>query len=461
MKKSSTHERGQALIIIAFAIIGLVAVTALTIDGGNAYSDRRHAQNAADTAVLAAAVSKVRHPGSMSTWKEAGRQRAEDNMYADSDYTDGTSSEKVNVEVYSCAEAASSCPTPYEGDSEYIQVIITSVVDTYFAPIVGIPTITNKVDAVARASEPVVEDWFDGAALVSLKPDCPSGGHDNKDPCKLGGSANSVVLTTGVFINSTCDEAFVQAGAASSLDTDLGVCVVGGSESTVGVDPPPTQNCGTQKPANYYQGPVPDPVCAKAGSIDKVGTKQYEAWPGYFNSTFPNVSPAGTLKLHKGIYCLRNGFSLNSNWFITTDLNNEFNPNSNSEQDPVNWHDSNEGAFFVVEKGPVTINGGSKMALHAITSLEDDFVEGWLGFLFYVKDGSNVTLSGSSGSNYVGTIYAPESHCVVQGAGGVLSMDTQIICYTNELTGNGNIQIQHNEFNGSQTLTSPGIHLTK
>lgn len=91
MKTTSTNERGQALVIIALAIIGLVAITALTIDGGNAYSDRRHAQNAADTAVLAAAQSKIRHPGSTSTWKEAGRQRAEDNQYLDSDYTIGTS----------------------------------------------------------------------------------------------------------------------------------------------------------------------------------------------------------------------------------------------------------------------------------------------------------------------------------------------------------------------------------
>jgi len=466
MKKTSTHERGQALIIIAFAIIGLVAVTALTIDGGNAYSDRRHAQNAADTAVLAAAVSKVRNPepADVGIWKEAGRQRAEDNLYVDSDYTNGTSSEKVNVEVYSCAEAASSCPTPYEGDAEYIQVIITSVVDTYFAPIVGVPTITNKVDAVARASEPENDDWYGGAAMVSLKRDCKSGGKaGNKYPFTLGGNAGGVVKLSGVFVNSSCDEAFVQNGSSSTLQTDpkAGVCVVGGSLYHGGIVPPPKDNCSTQKPPNYYQGPDPDPVCLKAGSIDKVGPKEYGAWPGYFNSNFPNVSPSGTLKLNKGVYCIRNGFSLNAGWYLTTDLDNEFDPNSKAEQDPAIWHDPNEGAFFVVDNGPVTINGGSKMALHAITSDEDKFPVGWLGFLFYVKDGSTVTISGSSGSNYVGTIYAPESDCIIQGAGGVLSLDTQIICYTNELTGNGNIKIQHTNANGSTAKTNPGVQLTK
>lgn len=465
MKTTSTNERGQALVIIALAIIGLVAITALTIDGGNAYSDRRHAQNAADTAVLAAAQSKIRHPGSTSTWKEAGRQRAEDNQYLDSDYTIGTSSAKVNVEVYSCTESGSSCPTPYSGDDEYIQVLITSVVDTYFAPIIGVTTITNKVDAVARASEPVPTQWFDGNALVSVKPDCPGAPPDNMDPFTLGGNANATVNITGVWVNSSCDEAFLQNGASSTLNTDTGVCVVGGSDSTTGVNPPPTENCSSQKPENYYQGLNPDPICQTKGTITKVDNgakKEWLASPGYYdNKDFPNASPAGTLRLQKGIYCIRDGFALNSNWFITTDLDNEFNPSLTTEQDPSNWHDANEGVMFVVEKGPVTINGSSKMAVHAITSDDGNFPQGWLGYLFYVKDGSKVTMSGSSGSNYVGTIYAPSSHCVVQGSGGVLSFDTQIICYTVELTGDGNINIQYNDANNANTITSPGIQLTK
>ena len=56
--KPKSQERGQALILIAFAAIGLFAFTALAIDGSRVFSDRRHAQNAADTAALAAALAK-------------------------------------------------------------------------------------------------------------------------------------------------------------------------------------------------------------------------------------------------------------------------------------------------------------------------------------------------------------------------------------------------------------------
>src|SRR5215813_3338735 len=56
--KNRSFERGQALILIALAAIGLFAITGLAIDGGARFSDRRHAQNAADTAALAAALEK-------------------------------------------------------------------------------------------------------------------------------------------------------------------------------------------------------------------------------------------------------------------------------------------------------------------------------------------------------------------------------------------------------------------
>ncbi len=58
--KTKLQEKGQALVIIALAAVSLFGFTALAIDGSRVFSDRRHAQNAADTAALAAALSKIR-----------------------------------------------------------------------------------------------------------------------------------------------------------------------------------------------------------------------------------------------------------------------------------------------------------------------------------------------------------------------------------------------------------------
>lgn len=59
MTHSSTHspsnERGQAIVLAALAMIGLLAFLALALDGGNTLTERRRAQNAADAGALAGA----------------------------------------------------------------------------------------------------------------------------------------------------------------------------------------------------------------------------------------------------------------------------------------------------------------------------------------------------------------------------------------------------------------------
>ena len=67
--KINSSEKGQALIIITFAAVGLFAFAALAIDGGMVFSDRRHSQNASDTAVLASALARAR---ATANWEQTG-----------------------------------------------------------------------------------------------------------------------------------------------------------------------------------------------------------------------------------------------------------------------------------------------------------------------------------------------------------------------------------------------------
>jgi Flp pilus assembly protein TadG len=152
IKKTRKHQSGQALILIVFAIIGLIGLTALTIDGGNAYSDRRHAQNASDTAALAAARAKIRQ----EDWKQAALDLAAFNGYVDSDHTDASSSTLVNVEVYQCDESGIECNVTLKaGDTlkDYLQVRITSTVQTYFGRVLGIQQMTNHVSSIVRVKD--------------------------------------------------------------------------------------------------------------------------------------------------------------------------------------------------------------------------------------------------------------------------------------------------------------------
>ena len=69
---TKASEKGQALVLITLAAIGLFAFAALAIDGSAVFSDRRHAQNAADTASLEAALTKVRG----GNWATEGLDRS-------------------------------------------------------------------------------------------------------------------------------------------------------------------------------------------------------------------------------------------------------------------------------------------------------------------------------------------------------------------------------------------------
>ena len=59
MKKARRSESGQVFVILVLVLLGLIGFTALAVDGGMVYSERRRAQNAADAGALAAALAKT------------------------------------------------------------------------------------------------------------------------------------------------------------------------------------------------------------------------------------------------------------------------------------------------------------------------------------------------------------------------------------------------------------------
>ncbi len=50
MNNTVKHESGQVLVLVVLGMVALIGVTALVVDGGNVFLDRREAQNAADSA---------------------------------------------------------------------------------------------------------------------------------------------------------------------------------------------------------------------------------------------------------------------------------------------------------------------------------------------------------------------------------------------------------------------------
>ncbi|HET9912910.1 MAG TPA: Tad domain-containing protein [Anaerolineales bacterium] len=455
-----TTQKGQALILIALAAVGLFGFAALALDGSAVFADRRHAQNAADTGAYAAALARIRGKPE-AEWKQAGLDRVGTNGYTDNG--------EIVVKVYSCLEWKTSPDNPTGADckalpagadpDEYVLVRVRSVVKMYFARVIGRQEVINYSDAIVRAAPANITEWFNGHALVSANPGCAAPGEFG--PFEVGGNGNTVVNNSGIFVNSSCPLAFVDNGNSNTVLTDpsAGVCVVGGVQPGVtGVNPAPAANCGDQIDINQFWMPDSDPsllapYCSTPGTITSSGG-DYIATPGYFNKTgnktFPDVSPARVLKLQKGIYCLYNGIGLTGNWTITSDLDGD-------------GHESSEGVFFYVPGGDVVFNGGSELRLYAMDSTSGGFPSQLLDYLFYIpaSNRADVKITGSNNSTFTGMILAPTSAIEIIGNGGALSLHTQIIGHNTRISGSGNIEITYDPNDVPPAIIPPRLSPTE
>lgn len=429
MRHKFSSERGQAIILIALAIVGLIGLTALAVDGGNIYAERRRAQNAADASALDAALAKVRG----QNFSAEGLASAASNYYVDNDPTAGSSSPAVNVEIYNPPISG-----PYAGDSQYVQAIITAKVKTYFGRVVGITEVTNKVEAVARAVPPAIVPPFSGSAIVGLSP----------DECKAvtyQGNAGATLTGGGIFVNSNCSgggnqAAFFNNSGAAALNTP-GICAVGSVQYAPGAINLTNGGSIQTGPANCppYDYPVtayvfPNAVCTGNAAIYTAGGKTRMS-PGTWHSNLgPPHGPDKTLYLDPGMYCV-DSFDLNAGETIYGD-----------------------NVIIVVNDGTVTWNGGANINLSAPTS--GDFK----GLLLYVpySNPSTVTIAGNFNSLFTGTILAPASECRLLGTSGSVGMlSSQIICYTVDIAGNSATNITYDANNLWHAPVPPKIELSQ
>jgi Flp pilus assembly protein TadG len=482
MKSNRSFERGQALILIVFGLAGLIAAAAVAVDGGNVYSDRRHAQNAADTAVMATGLKWIRDSSDWSAAQAEGFIRATDNGYDDNGTTN-------TVEIYRCTDAGANCnlqssepftdTSPYNGQwdpgepyvdrngngqydlvdpSQYLETRITSHVSMYLARVVGVGEVTNVVQALAKAIPSGPTTWFGGKALVSLQPNCKGEGGSTDYPFQFGGDATVDIGTSGIFVNSDCttSNAFDDAGNSNTMTLPSGkVCVVGLADPGAdGINPPPESNCGTQVDSQFYQAPpVDSSSCPTAGTTTTV-SGVYFASPGTYNVPFPTPPTAGPMKLLPGIYCLNAGFSVTaSGWDISSDMD------SNGTFDGSDG--ANEGVLFYVPTAGVTINGG-ELHLGAMNNpATNPAIKGFL-FILPATNHSAVNLSGNNGSVYIGTIYAPGSQVTLNGTqdtDGVIDFDTQVIAYSIKITGSNYMNINYYSSKTGRAITNPVLQL--
>jgi Flp pilus assembly protein TadG len=386
MKRKGLRERGQALILIALAAVGLFGFAALAIDGSAAFSDRIHAQNAADTAALAAALTRIRG----GDWVQSGLARAGTNGYQN----DGQSN---TVHVH--------CPPehgPYAGNLEYVEVVIESSVKTTFARVVGIDQVNNLVTAVTHATLPTRAPLYSGAAMVALKP-------DGRGTFRSHGTNETSVVGSGIFVNSNDACAFEQVGN-SEIDTLAGIQIVGQACLHGSVTPADAIDTGAAPVPYPPTNLPPEPTCTQ-DAVQNGNTLS----PGNWSGNFP---PRGVTFLQSGIYCVDGMFMVNAHDILAGD-----------------------GVLIYMRSGNVHWDGRAQINLTAPTSGP------YAGLLIYMpmSNDEGLIINGNSDSSFVGTFLAPASDIQVNGTSGVSGYHSQIVGYTIDLIGTADMLVEYNQ----------------
>jgi len=406
-------ERGQAIIIIVFAIIGLLSLTALAIDGGNAYSDQHRAQTAADATALTAAISRIEG----GDWRLAALETAKSNGF---DNNGTTNTVELNTPPISGT---------YAGNSEYIQVIVTSHLRTYFGSVLGFRELTIVAEAVSQSKPAVYGQMFDGYAVVSLAPHSQC---DHRRSFWIHSEATLSIEGGGIFINSdNRDCAFYSYGSGSiRINDNSPFTIVGGAS----IQKP---QLITPFPPQVGAAPISYPPAFQMPKIG-CGSKQAEIIEdtnimksGNWDDDFP---PEGVEVLESGVYCIQGNILVGSGQKL-----------------------SGTGVVLYAETGEVRFTGDSEIQLSAPKTGPVS------GLLIYmpITNHNRLILNGTRDSEFKGTVLAPGADVRINGNQSNYGFHSQIIGYYIEVDGTDNIIIKYMDDQNYDAFKMPEVILSQ
>jgi hypothetical protein len=412
--EAQRSERGQALVIIILAIVGIMGFAALAVDGGQMYAERRSAQNAADAAAYAAAFMKTNDKNAnFAALEDIVLKKAKDNGFIPD------AGKEIEVEYHNPPTSG-----PYTGKTEYHQVIIRSKVDQVFSQFVFNGKQKLQVEAVSRGRP--TQAIFPGNAVHAT----------NESDCEaiwFAGGGQTSVTGGNIFSNSNanasnCSSGLQNGSGGVQVQGGHGIHVVGGWVTKGGsglVSPSPTTNVDAQPMPN-----VPLPDCShlpSRGSIKHNDKDTVTIQPGNYGTI--DVQ-GGKLIMAPGMYCLSGDFETGGNGEL-----------------------EGNGVFIVMWNGAVKWNGGGVINLKRANYLEDGSGQNWGGMLLYMPMGnkSEIKIAGGAGSNFSGTILAPDetknknAKCDLTGNSGNIGYSANIVCNTVKVSGNANFNITYKE----------------
>jgi hypothetical protein len=410
-RRREHNSRGQALPLVAFAIIALLGVSSLVVDEGYWAYEQRMAQAAADSAAIAGAnelpyVTTTPNPVPLMARNDAAL-----NGFAN---VSGTN----NLVTVNNPPVVS---VPYGGNNNAVEVIITKQQ-------------TASLSGIFRGRPPVVSGRAVALRGTAIR------------NCLYGlGTGTAITVNSGTTIympncGIISNGNFLNNGGTITANS---IGYVGSNQNPHGGVYPE----GQPLPASPAIDPCPSiPGCAylKANPPTSLPclTDPYGGHQNY------NYNDAPGLTLQAGRYC--GSVNINGGPYAVTfapgtyDFDNGFNDNGVSELD-------GNGVTFYINGGAVTLNGSSTTVMNLVAPSSGY----WQGVLFFqpstnsnsFNDNISGGASGPSGS-FAGMIYLPSANFTLDGTFTTWAL---VAAQTITLNSNSQVNVPSASFPGATT----------
>ena len=388
---------------VALTLTALMGILAIVVDGGLLLLLRRVQQGAADSAALAYAAAKGTGATDANALNSALAIAA-----ANGNANDGTKSLITPNKTDSSGNPLHGIWSPpisgnFKGKAGYVEVVLEYDQGRLFSSLLGTGTLPVPGRAVASWNS-TVNYW--GVSILALG----SSGTDVTD------AAAQITVPGPIISNSN-----ISVNGIGQMTSTSGPIDYMGTASGKGYSPSPSKvTTATSDPLASLAAPDPSTLTVRSTSTKNINGGSVTLQPGVYEGGI-SIQSNATVTLNPGVYYLEGGgLTIQSSGTTVTGngvllYNGETNGATNNP----------------ASVGSITISGNANVQLTPMTSGT------WQGIsIFQDRNASAaMTLTGGSGTNIGGMIYAPSSAAQISGGSNIVP-GTSFITNTLFISGN-------------------------
>jgi Flp pilus assembly protein TadG len=376
-----TGDAGQAIVVVALALVVILAILGLAVDMGYLRYTKRQLQTAADAAAMAGAAELPYGDVTSAAQTDS----------ATNGFTNGTNGATVTVNNPPLSGQ-------HIGDSHYVETIVAKSTNTFFAKAFGVKTVTLQARAVAHlgsgnncifALDPAASGALSVDAFASISSQC------------------------GIVVESSSASALSCSLLASISASSIGV--VGGVQNFLcGINPTPVKGIAVPNPSDplAYLAKPSVGSCTFSSQQTYTSTNSPASKPSTLNPGVYcggiNIQPGANVVFNSGVYILTSSSGKNSTGGLTIDIGTNITTNTSASPYGVMFY--NYGPVGAITFNFTSFSSNDQVSLSAPTS-------GTYQGLLFLQDPGNTNAAqiiGSSSYNtsLQGSYYFPTASVV-------------------------------------------------